>query len=1734
MAKTKADGLSEQVLSIAVPAPLQPTILRKRPPSLHMDRSWPVEVTIPCNASFPCTPVISPAASLCGSAVSVLSSPVSTVGNTFCGGGPDFRFSSPLSHAAEIESQPEVCAVPANEPLFPATSIFVTARGDSESSAMTLSRSGDVRQAVDCDIPADDTEIFGQQTAALAFEVDGRKGNSEPVAVVRAKDLSKDCEPDEVVSQAENQGAESFLVARRADALPEGCASSRSTTTSEPGADFSGFLWEKHACSVSPSPGVEGRRMDVQIKDSRGDPGTSDSGTGTTCTGGRTADYRGVNSPVSQTTEAVDDIRETFVCIPGLDARPEHLDQSVGAEARKSCSTENTAESTGASAVLETLGPKVRLPVGADLEERLGDQLSFERLESFCDAIASPADTLLCTDCGCSQPRAITRRLHPEVEMSGVAVSELTRDGAPHSVEPKPGALNVVTVSSDSHNECQRGLFEDRNPSRSGQPEHSYIRRSATTGSVLKGERSKKGDLADFVDSSREGDTVGAVTTGCGTTSRCWRIGGGRGQKLFTRSTPSGQTGSFGCACCGGPLLCSRCSTDEGGRAVSAAGFTASRSGRLFSHVPSDEQACQSPAASDDEVWLAEPCRVCAECIYCASCVESMREATAVPGGLTSHRNHAAEEDSNVSGGECNLCGKVTLPGSDVAITNAYVHLGDTSSDSSMMSDLELVEPRLPSFDCEASGAAYQTSVLGFQELNPGLVGYMGPYVGAVRQTPRAEAKLAVVQAEVSQLGGETAVSLPRHGQLKPLQSPLRTVEEGPGAEAPKRSLGSVSSFAPAGQVQPTPESSLTLLEHSPSPRNAPPGIASAGEPRRSFSHYEQLMRSFHSSVESLDSHVERFPSACCDGETCDVRMWKGVKMLYTRSSGLPECALAPHTRTCSLGHSTSYLGQPADRRVAGQGVQVFTGPSSMLLSGTSSSGIGTSKTGRFPEGRDQPLGLTADNGQLGLATTERLFRTSGARLLATTSTVTTVSTTDALSCNSPVRNETSASPCHAMGPGPSAFQRGCLSAIAAAVQQKEADSVATDLPPQPVGESLRSERIVATGSGLRSDDCYCTPFGTTASVSPADEANSIAVYEKQMEDTGSSCSVGLPSGGAIDLVSPFGSTDQREAAKSPCGGAPASARSVAAVPSDTPSQHRCLWERGHAYSAVCRLLDQGRGAEVAHLQRHRVDFPNKPFSATLRQVSFAHPVASSTAQSTVDKGQDPLAANENGHRVSSNLVSGKRYRSHGFSETARSTDKCRSKGVDGTTAGQVVAKESAGSSSSVAASALRSSKLDSPLQVTMAGEHGGVDVGNGTFVATGCERGRVSLTATPRGGGTVRDSADLRHYQQDQVFDCSSKSGEKLVLDSSTSKLSNPPPQNTTGRRSPGSVLNAGELPEMKSEFFASTSGEDNPFSDSSAGTQGEDAGATQMTGVEASLVDVAVPKCRSTKRPRIESSARARLHPSRVSSLCKAPDRDGHMSQQLVGKRLVGDERPSGATDVRSERGSRLEVWDGCQRERESCSITESTTDSAKRARPGSRKTDADPGWVGLHGPEHLSISGLGTRTRRRTERSGRLQSPATSAEHVAGASGDGDMETAQEQSKQLQQSLQPEKGDPGVTGVEGTASPSEFEPSGEVLRGDGCKSRETAGSAQGESSWKTGSDGRVIYDHTGQKISGIWFDTGRRLWRVVFTQGERRRTKGFSLRQYGFEEARNMAVRCKLEMEAKKAEKSTSNVE
>lgn len=89
-------------------------------------------------------------------------------------------------------------------------------------------------------------------------------------------------------------------------------------------------------------------------------------------------------------------------------------------------------------------------------------------------------------------------------------------------------------------------------------------------------------------------------------------------------------------------------------------------------------------------------------------------------------------------------------------------------------------------------------------------------------------------------------------------------------------------------------------------------------------------------------------------------------------------------------------------------------------------------------------------------------------------------------------------------------------------------------------------------------------------------------------------------------------------------------------------------------------------------------------------------------------------------------------------------------------------------------------------------------------------------------------------------------------------------------------------------------------------------------------------------------------------------------------------------------------------------------------------------------------------------------------------------------------------------------------------------GCRTREkSVSTSEGtRKSWRTGADGKVLYDACGHKISGVWYDNGRRLWRVVFTQGERRRTKGFSLKQYGFEQARNLAVQCKLAIEARKA--------
>ncbi|ANQ05783.1 Uncharacterized protein PCOAH_00002050 [Plasmodium coatneyi] len=56
---------------------------------------------------------------------------------------------------------------------------------------------------------------------------------------------------------------------------------------------------------------------------------------------------------------------------------------------------------------------------------------------------------------------------------------------------------------------------------------------------------------------------------------------------------------------------------------------------------------------------------------------------------------------------------------------------------------------------------------------------------------------------------------------------------------------------------------------------------------------------------------------------------------------------------------------------------------------------------------------------------------------------------------------------------------------------------------------------------------------------------------------------------------------------------------------------------------------------------------------------------------------------------------------------------------------------------------------------------------------------------------------------------------------------------------------------------------------------------------------------------------------------------------------------------------------------------------------------------------------------------------------------------------------------------------------------------------------------------YDENGEKISGVWYDTNRRLWRVMYMENDKRKTRGFSPRIYGFNLARELAVKLKYEM-------------
>lgn len=47
---------------------------------------------------------------------------------------------------------------------------------------------------------------------------------------------------------------------------------------------------------------------------------------------------------------------------------------------------------------------------------------------------------------------------------------------------------------------------------------------------------------------------------------------------------------------------------------------------------------------------------------------------------------------------------------------------------------------------------------------------------------------------------------------------------------------------------------------------------------------------------------------------------------------------------------------------------------------------------------------------------------------------------------------------------------------------------------------------------------------------------------------------------------------------------------------------------------------------------------------------------------------------------------------------------------------------------------------------------------------------------------------------------------------------------------------------------------------------------------------------------------------------------------------------------------------------------------------------------------------------------------------------------------------------------------------------------------------------------------------YDTNRRLWRVMYMENDKRKTRGFSPRIYGFNAARDLAVQLKYEMNKK----------
>lgn len=57
----------------------------------------------------------------------------------------------------------------------------------------------------------------------------------------------------------------------------------------------------------------------------------------------------------------------------------------------------------------------------------------------------------------------------------------------------------------------------------------------------------------------------------------------------------------------------------------------------------------------------------------------------------------------------------------------------------------------------------------------------------------------------------------------------------------------------------------------------------------------------------------------------------------------------------------------------------------------------------------------------------------------------------------------------------------------------------------------------------------------------------------------------------------------------------------------------------------------------------------------------------------------------------------------------------------------------------------------------------------------------------------------------------------------------------------------------------------------------------------------------------------------------------------------------------------------------------------------------------------------------------------------------------------------------------------------------------------------------------NNNNEKVSGVWYDTNRHLWRVVYMKGNKRKTQGFSTLKLGYEEARRKAIQLRHEMVA-----------